>query len=158
MPPRRNRGDFGPKELLRILIVVLGWIGFVWMWVLVGRRPWDTSGLVWLIVGTLIIAPLLTLAWVLHNRAIFRRKGERKLLVAADCSYRSDWHGRSVSADWAQLQRSRFVTVDLDADSALKSYRCQDSELGRGILEPDPTVAANTTQYDTGSDEAVSRH
>lgn len=124
------------------------------MWVLVGRQPWDSGSLVWLIVGTLIVAPLLTFAWVLHNRAIFRRKGERKAVAAADFSYRNDWHGRTVSADWTQLQRSRYITVD--ADGSHKVYRSQDSELGRGILEPFPNVPANATQFDTGADKAVS--
>lgn len=156
MPPRRTREDLGPKELLRILIVALGWVGFVWMWVLVGRQPWDSSSLVWLIVGALIIAPLLTFVWVVHNRAIFRRKGERRAVAAADFSYAKDWHGRTVSANWAQLAQSRFVTID--AEDAMKVYRCQDGALARGIVEPDPAAPAHATQDDSGTDKPVSRH
>lgn len=156
MPPHRTRGDLGPKELLRILIVALGWVGFVWMWVLVGRQPWDSGSLVWLIVGALIIAPLLTFVWVVHNRAIFRRKGERRAVAAADFSYAKDWHGRTISADWAQLAQSRFVTID--AEDAMKVYRCRDSELARGLLEPARAAPACATQDDTRADKPLPRH
>lgn len=155
MPPRRVRGEPGPRELLRLVAVVVGWVGFVWMWVLVGRQPWDSARLVWLIVGTLIVAPLLTFFWVLHNRAIFRRKGERKAVAAAEASYQTDWHGRSVSADWAQLRESRFVVVGVD--DSIKFYRSQDVELARGILEPDRDDPMAAAPFDTGAGTPLSR-
>mgnify|MGYP002660693332 CR=1 FL=1 len=48
------------RRLAHLLLVVLGWVGFVWMWTLVASRPWDSRGLVWLITGSLIVVPLLT--------------------------------------------------------------------------------------------------
>lgn len=134
MPTGRDSGEFDAEELLRILVVIGGWIGFVWMWLLVGRQPWDSGRLVWLILGTLIVVPLLTFAWVLHNRAIFRRKGERRGASASDFSYATDWHGRTVSADWAQLQRSRFVTVGVNG--SVKSYRCGSMDIARSLPAP----------------------
>lgn len=106
---------------MQVLIVALGWIGFVWLWVLVGRQPWDSSRLMWLIVGSVVVLPIVTLAWVIHNRAIFRRKGDRLGVPVADFSYRNDWHGRRVDADWATLRASRFITIDVEGD--VKAYR-----------------------------------
>lgn len=134
MPPRRTSGAFGARELLRIAFVVVGWIGFVWMWVLVGRQPWDSSRLVWLIVGAFVIVPLLTLAWVLHNRALFKRKGERRGVTPADFAYATDWHGRTVDADWSALARSRFVTVSVEGER--KVYRIDDAELVHSVGAP----------------------
>lgn len=121
MRSRRETGASGAREILQVLIVASGWIGFVWLWVLVGRQPWDSSRLVWLIVGSLVVLPLVTLAWVIHNRAIFRRKGERLGVPVADYSYRNDWHGRRVDADWAGLRGSRFVTIGVEGEA--KVYR-----------------------------------
>lgn len=104
------------RKLAHLLMVVLGWVGFVWMWLLVAARPWDSHGLVWLIVGSAIVAPLLTGAWVLHNRALYRRKGERQAVATADMRYERDWHGRSVHADWAMLRNSRVVRVRVDGE------------------------------------------
>lgn len=121
MRSRRKAGAPAAREILQVLIVALGWIGFVWLWVLVGRQPWDSSRLLWLIVGSLVVLPIVTLAWVIHNRAIFRRKGERLGVPVADFSYRSDWHGRRVDANWATLSSSRFVTIAVEGD--VKIYR-----------------------------------
>lgn len=139
MPPRRTTARLGPRELLRIVFVVIGWIGFVWMWLLVGRQPWDSRGLVWLIVGSLILVPLLTLAWVAHNRALFRRKGERRGVTPADIRYTADWHGRAIDADWALLAHSRCVTVSIDGER--KRYRSDDAELGP--VMPSPSTAGS---------------
>ena len=97
-------------------MVVLGWVGFVWLWWLVAERPWESQRLVWLIVGSLIVSPLLTALWVLHNRAIYRRKGERRAVAPADAGYGHDWHGRKVHADWPALQDARSVVVRVDGE------------------------------------------
>lgn len=114
-PPRSRARDL-PRKLAHLVGVVLGWVGFVWMWGLVAARPWDSQRLLWLIVGSLLIVPLLTVAWVLHNRSLHRRKGERQSVAAADMSYTHDWHGRSVQADWAALRRSRIVLVAVEGE------------------------------------------
>lgn len=117
-PPR-------PRATLRTLIhlpwVVGGWIGFVWLWLLVAAQPWESQRLLWLIVASTLILPLLTGAWVVHNRSIHRRKGERRAVAPANTAYTHDWHGRSVQADWAQLQASRFVMISIDGEC--KVYR-----------------------------------
>jgi hypothetical protein len=135
MRARRDTGASGAREILQVLIVASGWIGFVWLWVLVGRQPWDSSRLLWLIAGSFVVLPLVTLAWVIHNRAIFRRKGERLGVPEADFSYRNDWHGRRVDADWATLRASRYITIGVEGD--VKAYRAT------GIDFPDEDAAAN---------------
>jgi hypothetical protein len=114
-PPQTSARPLEPlNKLIHLLVVVLGWVGFAWMWVLVSARPWESERLMWLIVGSLVVVPLLTAAWVAHNSSIHRRKGERQAVAAADQSYEHDWHGRSVQADWATLRRSRMVLVSVD--------------------------------------------
>jgi hypothetical protein len=104
------------RKLAHLLVVIVGWVGFVWLWLLVAARPWDSQGLTWLIVGSLILMPLLTGAWVLHNRSLYRRKGERQAVATADMGYAHDWHGRSVQADWAALRRSRSVLIEVEGE------------------------------------------
>lgn len=104
------------RKLAHLVVVVLGWVGFVWLWVLVAARPWDSQGLMWLIGGSALAAPLLTGAWVWHNRALHRRKGERQAVSVADMSYGQDWHGRIVRADWSTLRHSRLVLVRVEGD------------------------------------------
>ena len=123
-PPQTPQRPFAVLgKLIQFLVVVLGWVGFVWLWVLVAARPWESQRLVWLIVGSFIVLPLLTGAWVLHNRSIFKRKGERLAVAVAEQSYTHDWHGRAVQADWQLLKRSRLVHVD--ADGRHKIYRSE---------------------------------
>jgi hypothetical protein len=95
------------------LVVALGWVGFVWLWWLVAQRPWEVRGLVWLIAGSLVVLPLVTLYWVWHNRSIYRRKGPRRAGAAVDESYLRDWNGRAVQADWPMLRHARSITVQL---------------------------------------------
>jgi hypothetical protein len=114
-----TRTAIRPHQALRtaihLLVVVIGWVGFVWMWLLVAARPWESQRLVWLILGSLLVLPLITGAWVLHNRSIHRRKGDRRAVPVVEAAYTHDWHGRSVQADWAVLQRCRIVLISPDA-------------------------------------------
>lgn len=132
------------RRLAHLLLVVLGWVGFVWMWTLVASRPWDSRGLVWLIVGSLIVMPLLTAAWVLHNRSLHRRKGERRAVASADMDYAHDWHGRSVQADWSALRRSRIVLIE--GDDQHKRYHGQRGDAAPRGATPvtQPTVLQHT--------------
>jgi hypothetical protein len=101
------------RRLGQALVVVLGWAGFAWMWWLVVQRPWDTFGLVWLIGGSLVLLPVVTLYWVWHNRAIYRRKGPRRAARAVEERYATDWNGRRVQADWPVLRHARSITVQV---------------------------------------------
>lgn len=132
----RRRANGTLRKLAHLLLVVLGWVGFVWMWTLVASRPWDSRGLVWLIVGALIVMPLLTGAWVWHNRALARRKGERRSVAAVDMSYAQDWHGRRVHADWAALRASRLVLIQVEGED--KRYHGLRADPARSA-DPAPT-------------------
>ncbi|MBK6863835.1 MAG: hypothetical protein IPG91_09750 [Ideonella sp.] len=114
--PRREATPHPLRTLVHLLVVAAGWIGFAWMWLLVARQPWESDRLVWLIVGSFIVAPLLTAAWVMHNRAIHRRKGERRAVTPVRQRYRRDWRGREVKADWAAMAVSPLVTIIIDED------------------------------------------
>lgn len=108
--------------MLHALFVAAGWAGFVWLWVLVAQGPWVSRSLVWLVLGSLLLSPLATAWWVGHNRAIHRRKSERRAVPAPrHGSYRRDWNGRRVRADWASLAMSPVVTIQIDADGC-KQY------------------------------------
>lgn len=113
MPAARSRLPLGASKLAHVVVVALGWAGFVWMWLLVGRQPWESARLYWLIAGSIVVLPLVTGAWVWHNRALYRRKGERRAVARAEAAYAYDWHGRSVDADWQDLKHSRYVTVSV---------------------------------------------
>lgn len=107
----RQRGIW--NTLGQALVVALGWIGFVGLWWLVAQRPWEVRGLVWLIGGSLVVLPLITLYWVWHNRSIYRRKGPRRAVAMVDESYARDWNGRAVQADWPMLRHARSITVQV---------------------------------------------
>lgn len=134
--PSRHRAYKPLQKLAHLLVVVIGWVGFVWLWWLVAARPWESQGLIWLILGSLLVVPLITAAWVLHNRSLHRRKGDRQAVAPVSMDYAHDWHGRTVQADWAALRRSRAAIIEVDG--AHKRY------LGSHIDEPwrEPLPAA----------------
>lgn len=96
------------------VLVVLGWAGFVWLWNLVLVRPWDSADLRVLIVGTLVVAPTLTVAWIAHNVGIYRRRGPRRSVPAVTWRYERDYNGREVVADFVALREARMIVVDID--------------------------------------------
>ncbi len=92
-----------PQRLLHLAALVAGWGLFFWGWHDVLGQHWDTTALIWLIAGSLVLLPAMTIAWVLHNVGIHRRKGPRTGLRKVDETYRHDWNGREISADFAAL-------------------------------------------------------
>lgn len=122
---------------LHLLLVATGWIGFAWLWFLVAQRPWEVERLVWLVLGSFIFAPALTALWVWHNRAIYRRKGERRAVPERqNDGYRRDWTGRPVRADWAALAMSPVVTIQIDEDGCKQYLGVGSSRLVRAASEP----------------------
>ena len=124
-----------PQRLLHLAALAVGWGLFFWAWHDVLGQHWETEFLTWLVTGSLVILPVLTTAWVLHNVGIHRRKGPRKGARKTDETYRHDWNGREVSADFAALARASVVVIDVEGKR--KVYRAG------GLL---PTVQWTITQ------------
>ena len=111
----------GAQWLIHAVLLLLGWVGFVWMWWQVAGRPWDSADLVVLIAASLIALPTVTLLWVVHNIALHRRKGPRTHSAVVFADYPNDWNGREVKADWAAVRAARIVVIEV-VDGA-KHYR-----------------------------------
>lgn len=110
-----------PRRLIHVAALAAGWALFAWGWHEVLGRPWDTDTLWWLIGGSLVVLPVLTIAWTLHNLGIHRRKGPRTGLRKVDDAYRRDWNGREIVADWPALSHAHLVVIEVDAER--KRYR-----------------------------------
>ena len=113
----RHDGLIGwPRKLLHLIVILLGWALFVYWWVIVAVRQWDKTQIALIIFVTVIVAPVLTIAWVAHNLSIFRRKGPRLGIPAAALGYERDWNGRTVVAEWERLRESALVVVSVEGD------------------------------------------
>ena len=110
-----------PQRLLHLAALVAGWGLFFWGWYDVLGQHWETEYLTWLVTGSLVILPTLTIAWVLHNVGIHRRKGPRTGSRKIDEAYRFDWNGREISADFTALARANVVVIDVEGKR--KVYR-----------------------------------
>ncbi len=107
----------GPLHVAaHVAIVLVGWLLFAGFWWLVLQQgPHSLAPIVWLIGGTLVLVPVATLYWVLHNRGIYARKGPRRQVHVVETAYSTDWAGRQVHADFASLQRAARIVIDSDA-------------------------------------------
>jgi len=116
----------GPLHVIRhIVLVVLGWCifgGFWWLVLLQKTQP--LSSIVWLLSGALILLPLITLYWVLHNRDIYARKGPRRHVQVVETPYVQDWMGRTIRAEFDQLRQADCITI-LSSDKE-KRFLAQD--------------------------------
>ncbi|MGE5160394.1 MAG: hypothetical protein ACM3O5_02705 [Betaproteobacteria bacterium] len=136
-----------PQRLLHLAALAAGWGLFVWGWYDVLGQPWETEFLRWLIAGSIVVLPLLTIAWVLHNVGIYRRKGPRKGTRAVDEAYRHDWNGREVSADFAALARANVVVIDIEGNR--KVYRAG------GAVPATPWVVTQAPRHHGAADRAA---
>jgi len=127
-----------PQRLLHVVALAVGWGLFVWGWHDVLGQQWNTTALIWLIAGSLVLLPAMTIAWVLHNVGIHRRKGPRTGVRKVDESYRHDWNGREICADFAALTHSNVVVVDVEGKR--KMYRAG------GDLPETPWTVTQTPQ------------
>lgn len=139
-----------PQRLLHTAVVLAGWGLFVWGWYEVLGRPWDSRALWWLIVGCLIVLPLVTIAWTLHNIGIHRRKGPRQGRPQIELSYAQDWNGREVVADWSALADARVVSIETNGNR--KVYRIAGDGPAQGDAQrrSDDAPGAMTTDRSTG--------
>lgn len=108
----------GPAHVfLHVLVVAIGWGIFGWSWWTVGfGQPFHPAVLATLIVLSIVIAPLVTLYWVEHNRDIYMRKGQRKGGRSIPENYQQDWTGRLVHAQFDALRHSQLVIINSTTD------------------------------------------
>lgn len=104
------------RALVHLLVLAAGWLLFVWLWWLVFRAPWAVRDLMLLVVAALLLFPAVTLWWVWHNRAIYRRRGPRRGLRHVTAAYQADFNGRRIDADWATLQAAPEVHIHIEGD------------------------------------------
>ena len=125
--------------VLHVLAIVAGWGLFAWSWWLVSGQPNATDDLRNLIVGAVIVMPTLTIAWVLHNVGIHRRKGPRRAVAPVPLRYDTDFNGRRIVADWPALQRAR--TVVIERGDGVKRFVCApDAAPRRRAARPAPVA------------------
>lgn len=108
--------------LMHAIFIALGWILFAWSWVLVLSRPIQTGNLWWLMGIASVLVPAITMAWIMHNVGINRRKGPRRAGRETPLVYEQDFHGHRIDADWDSLRAAQCVAIGLN-DEGVKWYR-----------------------------------
>jgi hypothetical protein len=116
--PRDSLDGWG-RRLVHAVVLVAGWVLFFYWWWEVAIRDWDKTEIALIILVTLIVAPVITAWWVLHNIGIFRRKGPRLGVPRVPVEYPRDWNGRTVDADWERLNDARLIVVTVEDDRKL---------------------------------------
>jgi hypothetical protein len=143
-PPGGDAGSpagRAPRIVAHALFIVAGWVLFFWGWQRVISRGADFSELRLLVFGAMVVVPVVTVSWILHNRGIHRRKGPRRRVPAASLDYRVDFHGREVVADFGMLAGAQRVEIELDG--AIKRYRpCATADWRAGQPGDSPALRA----------------
>lgn len=102
-----------PARLLHVGLVALGWLIFSWSWwKVLFAQPVAAFNLSLLIVGAVVVVPAITLAWVVHNRGIYARKGARQANATLAPAYARDWTGSTVHADFEQLRTAPRIVIE----------------------------------------------
>lgn len=108
----------GPLHVVwHIVLVVFGWclFGGFWWFVLLQKSN-SLTNIIWLLAGAIVLLPIITLYWVMHNRGIYARKGPRRQVQVVEMAYTQDWAGRPVHAQFDQLKQARLITIHSTAD------------------------------------------
>jgi hypothetical protein len=109
------------QRFAHVVALAVGWALFAWGWVDVLAQTWEIELLAWLIAGSVVTLPTITLAWILHNVGIHRRKGPRTRLRPVDEVYLRDWNGRAICADLPALALAHIVVIEIEGER--KVYR-----------------------------------
>ena len=103
----------GPLHVVwHIILVMLGWciFGGLW-WIVLQQTSHSLSSIIWLFSAALVLLPVITLLWVLHNRGIYAHKGPRRQVQVVETQYVQDWMGRTVRAEFDQLRQAGCITI-----------------------------------------------
>lgn len=108
----------GPLHVAgHVILVAFGWLLFAYFWWVVSQQgPHSLTNIVWLLAIALVVLPIITLYWVMHNRGIHARKGPRRQVQVVESAYAQDWAGRPVHARFDQLRQARLITIHSTAD------------------------------------------
>jgi hypothetical protein len=109
------------QALAHVIAIIVGWCLFFWFWWRVAGQPWDSRDLRLLVIAAAVGFPLVTGAWILHNRGIYKRRGPRRAIPPGPMLYEADFNGRQVDSDWAALRAERQIEIALDG--SVKRYR-----------------------------------
>ena len=111
----------GALRARRVVLGVISWVvlGLAW-WSVLSRdaRSWLPDLLVPAV--TLVVIPVVTLAWVRHNLGIYQRKGPRRSALRVEAPWSQDSLGRELTFA-PDVPDARVVLVELDG--AVKAYR-----------------------------------
>jgi hypothetical protein len=113
------------RRAFHTLIALAGWALFAYWWTVVVRHV-DASQVrftVLFVLAALVVSVVITSLWILHNRAIFRRKGPRTQVRDAVLDYSRDPLGRTVTFETASEDLRSAPAVRVLIDGAAKSYR-----------------------------------
>jgi hypothetical protein len=125
--PRTEAGQV--RQALHILLAGAGWVLFFYWWsIVLGRVSPREIRFTALFIGiSLVVVVAATVIWVLHNVAIFRRRGPRTKVRPVDLEVRVDHLGRSLrmETDADALRGARLVRVLVDGGR--KVYRSSES-------------------------------
>lgn len=61
-----------------------------------------------------IAIPTITIIWILHSIALFKKKGPRKNIPTATAQYDTDWNGKKIFANWDKAKHAKKITVTID--------------------------------------------
>lgn len=127
------------RRLAHAAIVLAGWLLFVWCWRVVTADHPSIGQLSDLLIGALVVVPVFTVSWVVHNVGIHRRKGPRRSVPAVEQRYERDYNGRVIQADWAALAGAQRINVVIDGDSkrfvAVVGLSADASQASDGVLQ-----------------------
>jgi hypothetical protein len=118
------------------LAVVAGWVIFFYWWYLVAVRTWAETEVASIIFVTFIVAPAITLAWVVYNLGLFKRKGPRLGVPRVAMDYGRDWNQRVVVADWQALGEAGVIELTVAGDRKLYAAESRAGEPER----PEPEL------------------
>jgi len=128
------------KKLAHGLALIAGWLLFFgFWWHVLTTQSISHREIVMLIAGSLILFPLLTLYWVLHNRAIYKAKGPRRQVRVVEEQYSRDWEGRSMVGEWSVLRNARTILVLIGSEN--KVFQGTTSWAGPLSEVPDPSLS-----------------
>ena len=129
-PPRAQFEAHPARRALHHLMALAGWILFVYWWWIVFQRVSETEIRFTLVFIALALAfvVLITVFWVLHNRAIWKRKGPRRKPIESPGFVKRDSLGRRVRFAESRQKMLESSLVRVDVEQTEKVYY-------HGILE-----------------------